>query len=183
MKTQLLSIFCIVLIYSCHPRANGEIFMHSSENAYAATKAPKKTSSSKTATWLSKMKTGLLEEWREADSYETKNRILQRYERKMQNHIQHSFHSVLADMPVRVDDIDSTIRSLVYTRFDDSLASYAHSFTVPYLKSNKKTYQFLRQLKEGSSTTVSFRVKSIKVNDPTGPLATFEMEALPMPVK
>lgn len=167
-------------MFGCQSTGSEEPLSYISEQNYAAAD-DEYASASKAANWLSKVKADLLTEYKEAVTYQQKNRILEKYERLMQKRIQTSFHGVLNNLDVRVDDIDASIKSLVYTRFTDSLCDYSSSIPLSYLKANPKTYRFIQKLQEGATTRTNFKVKSIKVNDPTGPLASFELEAIPMP--
>ncbi len=141
------------------------------------------THPSRTASWLSKMQNSLVKQYNQQENYEAKSRVLKRFEQTMEKTLQTSFHNTLESMAVRVDAVDTTIKSLYYIRFSDSLADYSYSTSFQNLKRNAQTYKLLRNLKEGSTTTINFYVRSLKINDPTGPLATFEMEAVPLPLK
>lgn len=179
LKAQILTIVFVWFLLSCQSKASEEPFTPdaNSEESY------REANASKTTKWLSKMKASLLEEYQAKKSFEAKNSVLEKYEMQMRRHIQASFHNVLDSVTVRVDDIDSTIKPIYYIHFSDSLADYSYSLPLQKLKTNPNTFRLIRKLHEGAITTIKLQVQSIKLNDPKGPLAIFEMEAIPLPLK
>jgi hypothetical protein len=177
LKTRIPYILFAWLVYGCQSKASEDVVTHISEDSHIASAVPT------TISWMNKMKNDLLQEYERQENYEAKSRVLKSYEQKMKKKIQHSFNNILDSIPVRVDDIDTTIKTIYYIRFSDAVANYSYSTSSGELKNNRKTLKLVQNLQEGAAATISFKVQSLKINDPASPLPTFDIEGIPMPLK
>ena len=177
MKTPILYILFLWVIFGCQSRASEEVTTYTSEDSHIA------VSKASTVFWLNKLKTDLLNEYQQQDSYEGKARVVTKYERRLRKQLDGPLNNILDSITVRVDHIDTSIQSIYYIRFRNAMATYTYSVASKDLRRNSKTRRLVSSLQEGADATVNFKVQSLKINDPTGPLSTFEIEAIPLPLK
>jgi hypothetical protein len=175
MYRNVCSIICFILL-ACKSQTSPEVSTEpSSTDSIAETRTTVDSNrESESMAWLRHQKVLLDSQYFKTEGFEKKLEFLKAFESKMNEYI-NSKNRILDSVSVDVEKVDSLMPSILNIHLSNPLLEYFQSIGTDDSSNRIKINEILKELKTGSHALVHFQVESIKVNDPTSPLAPFEI--------
>lgn len=168
--------FIIFLLVACQSKKSTDSSIQT--NTLDSTSKPdvlvEAAKASSSMTWLQHQKTILDSQYNSIKDFEKRLEFLKVFERQMSDYLDKK-NRILDSVSVDVEKIDSMMPSIINIHLSNPLVEYFQSTSTDDSNNRATINKVLKKLNSNSPALVHFKVESIKVNDPTIPLAPFEI--------
>lgn len=168
--------FILFLLLACQSKKSPEtsIQTNTSDSTSKQDFFVKTAKESSSMAWLQKQKAVLDSQYNSITDFEKRLEFLKAFERQMSDYLDKK-NRILDSVSVDVEKIDSMMPSIINIHLSNPLVEYFQSTGTDDSNNRATINKVLKKLNGNSPALVHFKVESIKVNDPTIPLAPFEI--------